>query len=289
MTLPLPQAHDTTAPATFAGLAAHYRAHGYCVARRYVDPDAIGAVLSDMMRLFEAQLRALGLPLHDWATPEGMRANLVTLFQADQERYLAAARLSQLLTSVTALQASPPLVTLLDALGLSQPAIATKPVTHLMNDDLRVVGGYHKAPPHQDWRSMQGSLDGCVIWLPLVDVDADCYPLEVVPGSHTLGLLETEPHPATPAVVDPRMTDDLYQPVTVRRGDVVALSGFLVHRTGTRGDQRVRAALSLRYNNTVEPSFVARGYPQPYTQSYRRDLITENFPSAADLAAIFPG
>ncbi|QTN30431.1 phytanoyl-CoA dioxygenase family protein [Rhodoferax sp. AJA081-3] len=38
--------------------------------------------------------------------------------------------------------------------------------------------------PHQDYWSVQGSLDGVVVWMPLVDVDKENFPLEVIPQSH---------------------------------------------------------------------------------------------------------
>jgi len=33
---------------------------------------------------------------------------------------------------------------------------------------------------------------------------------------------------------------------------------------------------------------VGHGYPTPYTNGYRTDLMFENFPTGDDLAAIFP-
>jgi hypothetical protein len=39
--------------------------------------------------------------------------------------------------------------------GLAVPALSTRPVFHYMADQLKIEGGYHKAPIHQDWRSVQ--------------------------------------------------------------------------------------------------------------------------------------
>lgn len=136
---------------------------------------------------------------------------------------------------------------------------------------------------------MQGSLDGCIVWMPLVDIDENSYPLELVPGSHTMGLLETEDHPATPVVTDERISDSDFEPVLVKRGELVVISGFTVHRTGEKGDGRVRVAVSCRYNNAAEPTFVARGYASPYRHSYDRNLMVENFPSKDEMRAVFPG
>ena len=51
---------------------------------------------------------------------------------------------------------------------------------------------------------------------------------------------------------------------------MTAFSGFLVHRTGTKGGDLVRVALSYRFNNAAEASYVRRLYPNPYT--YRGDM-----------------
>ena len=83
----------------------------------------------------------------------------------------------------------PELMRVMTELGLTVPALSTRPVIHYMADQLKIEGGYHKTPMHQDWRSVQGSLDGITIWLPLFDVGAGDYPLEVVRGSHRGGLL----------------------------------------------------------------------------------------------------
>jgi len=172
-------------------------------------------------------------------------------------------------------------------LGLSVPALSTRPVVHYMADQLRVEGGYHKTPMHQDWRSVQGSLDGITIWLPLFDVGAGDYPLEVIRGSHRGGLLPSIDDPFGHRIVDGRIVDAAFTPVPIRRGDVIFFSGFLVHRTGSLGSAMVRFALSYRYNNAAEPSFVARNYPSPYV--YRPDmrLLRDGFPAPEDLRRIF--
>jgi hypothetical protein len=89
-------------------------------------------------------------------------------------------------------------------------------------------------------------------------------------------------------VANGEVDESAFEPVPLRRGDAVFFSGFLVHRTGILGGVAVRIALSYRYNNAAEPSFVARNYPSPYV--YRPDmrLLQDDFPSADDLRRIFP-
>ena len=106
---------------------------------------------------------------------------------------------------------------------------------------------------------------------------------------HRYGLLKSTPHDVAPAVNDPRIREDDYTAVLVEPGDAVIFSGFLVHRTSAQGDERIRLALSLRYNNLAEPSFIERGYPSTYKFSAKLDLMVEGFPSEAQVAAFFQG
>jgi ectoine hydroxylase-related dioxygenase (phytanoyl-CoA dioxygenase family) len=156
-----------------------------------------------------------------------------------------------------------------------------------MSDALKIPNGYHKSPPHQDWRSMQGSLDSIVMWMPTVPVVATSHPLEVAPRSHLMGLLATVDHIMTPTVADPRVTEQSFVPLPVEPGDVIVFSSFMVHRTGEQGDGSVRVAFSTRFNNAREPSYVKRAYPTPYKFSYRLDLMTPDFPTVEDVAAVF--
>src|SRR5262249_30258979 len=155
---------------------------------------------------------------------------------------------------VHALGVGPSILDVVRELGVSVPAVSTRPVIHYMADQLKIENGYHKTPIHQDWRSVQGSLDGITIWLPLFDVGPGDYPLEIIPGSHLGGLLPSVAHPFGHQI-EPRLVDESkFQPLSLRRGDAVFFSGFLIHRTGAEGGRQVRIAISYRYNNAAEPS-----------------------------------
>jgi len=182
---------------------------------------------------------------------------------------------------------SEPVVELAQFLGVQRPLISTKASVHLMDDELKVPNGYHKSPPHQDWRSIQGSLDNVVFWIPTTPVRGGVNGLEVVRQSHLLGLLETSQHVMTPTVADPRIREEQFEPIDVEPGDVVAFSSFLVHRTSDKSDGLVRIAISTRFNNAEEPTFLERGYATPYKYSYRLDLITQDFPASDAVARVF--
>lgn len=261
---------------------------GFVVVRAVLDPAPLAALNAEMGELFAIQLRRLGLPVDPGASREAFQANAARLLAVDVEAYINTARMTQMVPSAHTIMNSQPILDLVRALGVTFPVMSTRLSNHIMSNVLRIPGGYHKSPPHQDWRSMQGSLDSIVLWAPTTPVTEQSHPLEVVPRSHLLGLLQTAEHIMTPAVDDPRITEDLYRPLPMQPGDVVAFSSFLVHRTGETGDGHVRIAFSTRFNNAEEPTYVAHGYPTPYKYSYRTDLMVPDFPKSADLKRVFP-
>lgn len=265
-----------------------FQADGYVILRGLLDPAELASIHAEMGRLFTLQLERLGLPQDTAGSREAFRDNAVRLLQADAPTYIATARLTQMLPSANRLMISEVMTDLARALGVEFPVISTRVSNHIMSDALKIPGGYHKSPAHQDWRSIQGSLDSMVIWAPLTPTGPGAYPLEIAPGTHRLGLLPTAAHIMTPTVDDPRITEDLYQPLILSPGDVVAFSTFLVHRTGEHGDGLVRIAFSTRFNNAAEPTFVEHGFPTPYKYSYQTDLIIPDFPTKDDLRAVFP-
>jgi len=107
---------------------------------------------------------------------------------------------------------------------------------------------------------MQGSLDSIVVWVPLADVDFSLGALEVVPGSHKLGLLTTELINSFGKV--DRFSDDDFISVEAAQGDALFFSSFLVHRSGVNTTDSIRWSCHFRYNNRCEETFIERGYPQ---------------------------
>jgi phytanoyl-CoA hydroxylase len=267
---------------------AHYLSEGYVVVKDALDTAILNSINREIAELFAIQLRRLGQPVDAGDSRDAFKSNAVRLLNADVPTYISTARLTQNLPSVHRLLICDKVIELARHFGLELPVISTRPSIHFMTGDLRIPNGYHKSPPHQDWRSMQGSLDSIVFWIPTTLVTAKSNPIEFVPKSHLLGLLDTVENIMTPTVSDPRVTEDKYIPIPVEPGDIIFFSSFMVHRTSEQDDGLLRIALSGRFNNAMERTYVEHGYPTPYKYSYRTDLIYEGFPTLTDLAAVFP-
>jgi phytanoyl-CoA hydroxylase len=265
-----------------------FLADGYVVIKGAIDTAILETINREIAELFTIQLCRLGQPVDAGDSREAFKNNAVRLLRADVATYISTARLTQSLPSVHRLLICDTIIGLAGDLGIELPVISGRPSIHFMSGDLKVPEGYHKTPPHQEWRSMQGSLDGIVFWVPTTPVSAASNPMEFAPKSHLLGLLNTVDHIMTPAVSDPRISDDNFIPISAELGDIIFFSSFLVHRTGAADDGWVRIALSGRFNNAKEKTYVEHGYPTPYKYSYRTDLIYAGFPTLSDVATIFP-
>lgn len=144
----------------------------------------------------------------------------------------------------------------INSVGLGDLILIGTPVVHIISPDFRISGGYYGAAAHQDWPSTQGSLDMVTVWIPLTDASIGNFPLEVIPGSHKQGLRDGK---MNGSVLEVEADDKEFHPIECKVGDVVLMSGFTVHRTGPGAG--FRAAVSQRFDNAAEPTFIERGYP----------------------------
>lgn len=259
---------------------------GYVVARSVLPPRLVADLLDECRDILRLQMRRHGIAGAARAGSE-FDAALADLFRVAMRSYLAAARLTQYLPSLHRVGSEGPVLDLVRSLGLERPVISTRPVVHIVSDQLVVPNGYHRTPPHQDWRSVQGSVDALVAWMPFVDVAPEENALEIVPGSHRKGLLPSVPHVFGSQVAPGIFSDKDFVSLAAAPGDVVVFSMFLVHRTGQGSGRGVRWAASFRYNNLDEPSFVERDFPNPYIYRPREDLLVPDFPTADDIRRVF--
>jgi len=261
-----------------------YRRDGFCVVGDILSKDRILEFHDEISQVLMSQLDFLGIETADSANSPF--ALMKKLFQSDRSRYLAALRLISRLYSLQMLLLDENVLRLVRRLGLSLPVMQARPVFHVMSEDLRFEQGYFGFGVHQDWPALQGSLDMVTVWVPLVDVDKDLFPLEVIPGSHMHGLL---PGQITQHIleVDPGCYADAdFVPVEAKLGDVVIMSAFALHRSGTEGRLNdVRLAASCRYENAMESCFVGHGFPFCQQTVVKRELLFENFPSKQQIAA----
>lgn len=148
-------------------------------------------------------------------------------------------------------------------------------IFHIMSNYLKIPDGYFGLGAHQDFDSLQGSLDGVVVWVPLVDIDENLFPVEIIPGSHKKGPLpQLKLTTGAGWQVQPEYFNEAdFIPVKCKMGDIVFMNTFTIHKSSQKGDDRLRLAFSSRYENGIEPTFIKRCYPTGYTRGVHREQL----------------
>lgn len=265
-----------------------YNKQGYYLAKGLLDPEKVEESLKEIQQLFVLQAKRHKAPITGFRNNESLLSDMESVFDKSVDSYLAAARLTGNLASVNSLMIGTEVAGIISELGIEIPVIRTGPYLNIMSGELKIPDGYFGVAAHQDWPSMQGSLDTVTVWVPLMDVDRDMYPLEIIPGSHKNGLLDGVVVQNT-LEVDKSLYDERdFIPVEVEAGDAIFFSAFLIHRSGMNGRKNcVRMGCSIRFENAAEPTFVERNFPSAYKRTVVRDFITPNFPSREQVASIF--
>jgi ectoine hydroxylase-related dioxygenase (phytanoyl-CoA dioxygenase family) len=264
-----------------------FREQGYYLAQGILPRELVQRVHGELNALVTRQLRRLNRQPAEGTDDEAVYANLKALFDADLHAYLASLTLSAKLFSVHAMIMHENVAKAMQELGIECPVFQSAPVLHIMSNGLRIPGGYAGVGVHQDWPSLQGSLDTITIWIPLVDVPEDLFPLEIIPGSHRYGLCHGTQKEHSYEVDASYYDEKDFIRVKAERGDALLFSAFTIHRTGQRGTEGVRLSVSARYENAAEPTFVDRLYPFAQKRSVQREFIVKDFPSREQVAKLY--
>ena len=264
-----------------------YSADGFYVAKGLLGKSEVAAVNESLHRSVSAQLGMLGAP-----ACSDLFSALCELHRRDIDRYKKVVASLWRKSDVFDLMHAREIRSFLsEKFFWRDTFLPGGQVVLIMAEELKIPNGYFGLIPHQDYPSVQGSLDGVVVWLPLTDVDRNNYPLEVIPGSHLGGLLKMIDHGKSTSEVDPSSYDaHRFIPVEVEQGDVVFMSCFTVHRSCVTGSPgRCRIAVSTRYDNADEPTYIDRAFPTAYVRSVHREQYVADFPTREQVRRVFGG
>lgn len=266
--------------------ASEFREAGSVLVPGFFDPSEVEHVREEAKLVFLKQLKRHRFVSSQNVTEEEFAAALFRLFEHQHADFVCCGKQVQHIISLHRLALDERVTGALLELGVEFPNINTRPVLYFNSRHLAREEVYWRVFAHQDWRSMQGSLDAIVVWVPLTDIDVSLGALEIVPGSHRFGLLEAKE--VVNAFGRAEGVDDRdFVPVEVRQGDALFLSAFLVHRSGTNVTRSIRWSCHFRYNNLAEPTFIERGYPHSFTYRPADELITPDFPTREQIQRVF--
>jgi len=254
----------------------------------FFDLAVIQTLQNSMKQTFARQIKQVCGTKVDIDDTPAFEAGLFDLFQRDTARFIQTGKTVQHAVGLHQLALDNHLLTYLHGLGLEEPSICTRPVVFFNHPKLAKNPVYHTTPAHQDWRSMQGSLNALVVWLPLCDIPLERWPVQVRPGSHRRELLPTvEDDWYRKLSVEP--DEGVFTSLPVEAGDLVCFSAFLVHRSGQHQSPRVRWSSHFRYNDLSESTFIQRGYPNPYDYKPLQTLVTPDFSTLETLNQYYDG
>jgi len=260
-----------------------YLDKGFLLARNFVPKNTIDEILNEAQQVYKIQLLKRGIinsmDIDDNTLEQGMKR----LFREDNKTFINCGKQCQHLISLHRLSLDDKILSKLKELGLVHPVISTRPVLFSNCKDLSLSSINHTVPPHQDWASMQGSINSVIVWFPLVDIPIELGPVCVVPGSHTNGLISTEKKENFGLVE----TDMKYIQYKVNRGDALLFSSFLVHKSGDNITDNIRWSCHFRYNDLMDSSFIDRGFPHAYIYRPIEEYINPNLDTKKEVQKVF--
>lgn len=263
-----------------------FKAQGFLLLKNFFPREEVETIRGEAKEIFAAQMIRHGILSSTKVSEREFEEGMLRLFETDLETFTYCGKHVQHLISLHRLSLSPRIMDALKELGLEAPCICTRPVVFFNAKSLAKKEVYWRLSWHQDWRTMQGSLDSVIVWIPLVDIDQRLGAIEVIPGSHKWGLL---PADIIEGYGQLRRKVDAASRITVEvaAGDALFFSALLVHRSGTNITDSIRWSCHFRFNNLKEETFIQRGYPQPYTYKPQEELITPDFPTVEQVNSVF--
>ena len=227
---------------------------GYVIFKKFLNKDFVTNIRKSAEAIFQIQFDTFGYK-------EEFKDNMVRLFNEHEEIFKNCGKLIQTgLIPLYQLASDPELITYLEELGIEFPNMCTRPVLFFNHPELAKEEVYYKTPNHQDWSSMEASLNSLVIWVPLVDVNVKNGSIIIYPGSHKNGVL---PFKTNGGFAQVEYKGESIQP-ELEVGDIVIFSTMLVHKSGNILDDSIRWSCHFRYTDMLEQDFINRGYPNPY-------------------------
>ncbi|MBU0807359.1 MAG: phytanoyl-CoA dioxygenase family protein [Gammaproteobacteria bacterium] len=128
---------------------------------------------------------------------------------------------------------------------------------------------------HQEYPAQLRSLDGMVLWSPLLAIDESLGPVQFCPGSHREGLVpvysrdprnQEKTQAYALSLQDEQARIARYPRVAplTAPGDLVLMDFLLLHASGRNRGQRSRWSMQLRYFNFMDPTGRAHGWKGSY-------------------------
>jgi ectoine hydroxylase-related dioxygenase (phytanoyl-CoA dioxygenase family) len=233
------------------------RDEGYVIYPQFFKPEVINQLKEQAQAIFQIQFDR-------FEYKDDFKENIIRLFNEHFEIFSNCGKqIQQGLVELYQLAFNEDLINELKELGLKSPNACTRPVLFFNHPKLAKEVQYYKTPKHQDWPSMQASMDSVVVWIPLVDVTPENGAVIFYPRTHKLGPLTNKLEGGFAKVDINEYEWESVQP-SMKVGDIAIFSTLLIHESGDITDDSIRWSCHFRYSNMKEPNYIERGFPHPY-------------------------
>ena len=235
----------------------------------------INNIYNDACEVYKNQMIELNIIQTKSISNNEFEYAMKNLFETNFKTFINCGKQCQHLISLWKLSLDDKLIKYLKILDIKIPIISTRPVLfsnskHISKDSIN-----HTVPPHQDWASMQGSINSIVVWIPLINIDQKLGSIALVPGSHKEGLLAKKKSGSF-GMVDKYKKEDFVS-FDVKQGDIILFNSFLVHKSGNNNTDNIRWSCHMRYNDLDDKTFIERGYPHSYIYKPVDEYLTPEF------------
>ncbi len=258
---------------------------GYVLKKNLLKKEILDNLKLEGTEIFFNQIKNCGIA-NSFEDEEEFNTHLFQLFLKFPDNFINCAQQIQNLVSVYRVAVSEEIINTLKDYGVTFPTMIVKPVVFFSHKNLSKKIENWKTPPHQDWASIQSSLDTTIVWVPWVDITNEIGPLQILEGSHKLGNRTSGKQGDFKTFDDEDFKDD-YISVEMEKGDALFFSSFLMHKSGNNISENPRWSMHLRYSNLNEETNISRGYPYNYTYGPIDRIITPDFPNENDLSQIY--
>jgi len=227
---------------------------GYIILKNFFDKNKIKITTELAKQIFKLQFNQFGYKGE-------FKNNMIKLFQEHEEIFKNCGKLIQTgLLPLYDLALDFSLINKIKELGILFPNLCTRPVLFFNHPQLANSKEYYITPKHQDWSSIESSMNSVVVWIPLVDVNKENGSVIFYPGSHKKGIL--------PFITEGGFAKVEYEGKSIQPemeiGDIAIFSTLLVHESGPILNDTIRWSCHFRYTDMLSEEFIERGYPNPY-------------------------
>jgi phytanoyl-CoA hydroxylase len=235
-----------------------FKEKGYVILKGFFPKDRIQNVVKQSKRIFEIQFEKFGYT-------ESFDENIKRLFNDHTEVFANCGKMIQQgLLELYSFTTDEKLVNAVKDLGVEFPVMCTRPVLFFNHPSLAKEEVYYKTPLHQDWPSMEASMDSVVVWIPLIDVNKENGSILIYPKTHMLGNVSNAVIGGFAAIENYDLSQYEEVQPELEKGDIVIFSTFLIHKSGDILNDQIRWSCHLRYTNMLDNDFIERGFPHPY-------------------------